>query len=69
MGQKPKKQISNQTEVNRSRNIGVNNDLKIDPFFDVDYRLAGDSVNKHKKIEKANELLAEEEISQINNNS
>jgi hypothetical protein len=50
------------------KSLGVNNDLRVDPLFDTDYRLAGDSVNNHKKIEKANELLAEEEISQSNNN-
>lgn len=69
MEQKPKRKSPSPIEINISEKLGVNNDLKTDPFFDVENRLAGDSVNEHKTIEKANELLAEEEISQINNNS
>lgn len=69
MGQKSNRKSSSPIKTDTSEKLGVNNDLKTDPFFDVDNRLAGDSVNKHKTIEKANELLAEEEISQANNNS
>ncbi|WP_088105211.1 hypothetical protein [Halalkalibacter urbisdiaboli] len=49
--------------------IGLQNEIRSNFPFDTTDRYAGDSVDKHKEMENANEDIAKEEISQINNNS
>ncbi|MCL7749449.1 hypothetical protein [Halalkalibacter alkaliphilus] len=57
------------TEANTSGEMGIRTEVDpAHPEHTID-RYAGDSVNEHKELERANEDLAEEEISQIINNS
>ncbi|WP_226035530.1 hypothetical protein [Aquibacillus saliphilus] len=60
--------FKNKTKENSSEGIGIKTELDSElPYHTVD-QYAGDSVNEHKEIEKANEHFADEEIEQINNN-
>lgn len=55
-------------QANVGGEIGVRTDLDpLHPSATVD-RYAGDSVDEHKELEKANEHFADEELSQQNNN-
>ncbi|MDL4841180.1 hypothetical protein [Aquibacillus rhizosphaerae] len=57
------------TKENENEGISVETDLDPKHMFDTTDRYAGDSVNEHKQMEKANAYIAEEELEQINNNS
>jgi hypothetical protein len=48
--------------------IGMQNELRSNFPFDTTDKYAGDSVDKHKELENANEDLAKEELDQVNNN-
>ncbi|WP_077625216.1 hypothetical protein [Sediminibacillus massiliensis] len=55
--------------LEENEGIGIRTDLDSKhPFNTVD-RFAGDSVNEHKELEKANEHFAAEEIKQVRDNS
>jgi hypothetical protein len=57
------------TEANTEGQLGVRTELDpAHPSNTVD-RFAGDSVEEHKQLEKANEHFADKEISQVFNNS
>lgn len=69
MKKEQNKKVEFPTEANTSGEIGVRTELDpIHPSRTVD-RYAGDSVDEHKELEKANEHFADEEISQVFNNS
>ncbi|ARK30554.1 hypothetical protein [Halalkalibacter krulwichiae] len=57
------------TQATLDGEIGIRTELDSrDPSQTVD-RYAGDSVDQHKELEKANEGLAEAEIKQVSENS
>ncbi|MFC0471479.1 hypothetical protein ACFFHM_13505 [Halalkalibacter kiskunsagensis] len=64
-----KSQFPMPTEANTGGEMGVRTELDPkNPSSTVD-RYAGDSVDQHKELERANEHFADEEISQIIDNS
>jgi len=69
MNQKRKKNFPLPTEANQGGNLSVNQELEFNHPFNAEDAQAGDSVDEHKKLESANEEIAEKEISQVYNNS
>jgi len=69
MTPKRKKKFNLPTEANQGDEISVTNSLEFNHPFQTEDELAGDSVDEHKKLESANEVIAEKEISQVYNNS
>ncbi|KHF38889.1 hypothetical protein [Halalkalibacter okhensis] len=64
-----KHQFNMPTEANTRGEYGIRTEVNsAHPEHTID-RYAGDSVNEHKELERANEDIAEDEISQIINNS
>ncbi|MUK89270.1 hypothetical protein GMD78_12890 [Ornithinibacillus sp. L9] len=57
------------TQANRQGNISMHSGIKENYPFDSMNKITGDSVKEHKKLEAANEVIAEKEISQTFNNS
>ncbi|MFA1821054.1 hypothetical protein ACDX78_12885 [Virgibacillus oceani] len=68
MAQKPKKKFELPTEANQDGELGVTNGLKFNHPFQAEDAPSGSSVDEHKKLESANEEIAEKEISQVYNN-
>ncbi|MEC5423115.1 hypothetical protein QGM71_06325 [Virgibacillus sp. C22-A2] len=64
-----KKQDENKLNFRKDEGISVHNGLRGNPPLKKQNNYAGDSVNKHKELEAANEVIAEKEISQVYNNS
>ncbi|WP_188456749.1 hypothetical protein [Virgibacillus oceani] len=65
----PKKKFPIPTKANTDGEIGIHNGLNANHPFQSEDNFAGDSVDEHKKLESANEELAEKEIAQAFNNS
>lgn len=69
MNQKQKKSFPLPTKGNQGGRISVTHGLEFNHPFQEEDAQAGDSVDEHKKLESANEEIAEKEISQqLNNN-
>lgn len=69
MKKQRKKTFTFPTEANMDGEIGVTTGLDANRPFKAEDNFSGDSVDKHKEMEAANETIAEDELSQINNNS
>lgn len=70
MAQKRKKTFPLPTEANQGGKLSVTDGLEFNHPFQTEDAQAGGSVDEHKKLEAANEEIAEKEIAQqINNNS
>lgn len=69
MEKQPKKKFPLPTEANQDGALGVQDAVKANHPFHAEDNAAGDSVDQHKKLESANEVIAEKEISQVYNNS
>jgi len=69
MTKKQKKNFPLPTEANQGGKLSVNHGLEFNHPFQAEDAQAGDSVDEHKKLESANEEIAEKEISQVYNNS
>ncbi|MBM7553551.1 hypothetical protein [Thalassobacillus pellis] len=69
MNKKTKKKFEFPTETNTHSSIGVQAGLRSDQPLDAEDSLEGESVDKHEKLEAANEEIAAKEISQVYNNS
>ncbi|MFD1037737.1 hypothetical protein ACFQ3N_04845 [Virgibacillus byunsanensis] len=67
MKDEKKKEVS--TGADTDEEISVHNGLRSNPPLKKENNYAGDSVDGHKKLEAANEIFAEKEISQTFNNS
>ncbi|WP_164670758.1 hypothetical protein [Virgibacillus doumboii] len=61
--------LPTQANANSDGEFRVHDGLDANHPFEVEDNYAGDSVDKHKELEDANETIAKKEISQINNNS
>ncbi|HLR68638.1 hypothetical protein [Virgibacillus alimentarius] len=57
------------TKANEEEQINVHNELKANKPLPMQNKFAGDSVDEHKRLEAANEIIAKKEISQTYNNS
>jgi hypothetical protein len=69
LANKPKRTFDMPTEANTGGELGIRTEVDPhNPSNTID-RYAGDSVNEHKDLERANEDIAEEEIKQINENT
>ncbi|WP_099156739.1 hypothetical protein [Virgibacillus ndiopensis] len=69
MKYQPKKKFPIPTQSNIDGEINVHNGVNTNHPFQSEDNFAGDSVDEHKKLESANEVIAEKEISQVFNNS
>lgn len=70
MSKNPKKKFPFPTEANQDGKWRVTGGLEFNHPFQAEDAQAGTSVDEHKKLESANEEIAEKEIGQqINNNS
>lgn len=69
MQEKPKKKFDMPTAANTDGEISIRNGLRSNQPLEKDERFQGDSVDEHNKLESANEIIAEKEISQTYNNS
>ncbi|MEN1968041.1 hypothetical protein WMZ97_08190 [Lentibacillus sp. N15] len=68
MKENQKKKFPFPTEANTNGEIGVKSGLHTNNPLNAENNVAGDSVDEHKELEAANEVIAEKEISQVNNN-
>ncbi|MFD2043340.1 hypothetical protein ACFSTA_02960 [Ornithinibacillus salinisoli] len=64
-----KAQFEMPTQANQDGEISMRGGLKENYPLDSMNKMTGDSVAEHKKLEAANEVIAEKEIGQTYNNS
>ncbi|GGB52346.1 hypothetical protein F3157_14715 [Virgibacillus dakarensis] len=64
-----KKKFPIPTKANTDGKISVSSGLGTNNPLNEEDNFAGDSVDEHKELEAANEVIAEKIISQVNNNS
>ncbi|WP_100012401.1 hypothetical protein [Lentibacillus sediminis] len=69
MQNQPKKKSPLPMEANQNGTLGVQDEVKANHPFHAEDNTAGNSVDQHKKLESANEVIAKKEISQVYNNS
>ncbi|WP_010529169.1 hypothetical protein [Lentibacillus jeotgali] len=69
MKKQNKKTFKQRTQANMDGELSVQSGLEANHPFKEEDNYAGDSVDEHKELEAANEVLAEKEIEQINKNS
>ncbi|WP_174613001.1 hypothetical protein [Virgibacillus ihumii] len=69
MKKQEKKKFNMPTQANMDGEYNIRNGLDAKKPYNEDDDAAGDSVDEHKELEAANEIIAEKVISQINNNS
>ncbi|MDT8861190.1 hypothetical protein N0O92_13190 [Alkalihalobacillus sp. MEB130] len=68
MGENKKKEFEMPSKTYARGEIGIRTEVDpAHPDYNID-QYAGDSVNEHKELERANEDIAEKEIGQINEN-
>ncbi|MFD1360957.1 hypothetical protein [Lentibacillus salinarum] len=69
MTKQGKKTFKKRTQANMNGELSVTDGLDANHPFKEEDNYAGDSVDEHKELEAANQVMAEKEIEQINHNS
>ncbi|SFB07428.1 hypothetical protein SAMN04488072_106207 [Lentibacillus halodurans] len=69
MGKQEKKTFKMRTQANMDGELNVQDGLEPNNPLKEEDNDAGDSVDKHKELESANQVIAEKEIEQVNHNS
>ncbi|TRM11233.1 hypothetical protein FH966_05640 [Lentibacillus cibarius] len=69
MKKQHKKKFDQPTQANMDGELSISDGLDANHPFKEEDNPAGDSVDEHKELEAANELMAKKQLSQINNNS
>lgn len=69
MKKQSKKTFKRRTQANIDGELSVQDGLDANHPLKKEDNYAGDSVDEHKELEAANEVMAEKEIEQINHNS
>ncbi|SET81859.1 hypothetical protein SAMN05216389_13225 [Oceanobacillus limi] len=67
--QSKKESFTMPTQANQDGEFQVHGGIKENYPLDSMNKMTGESVNEHKELEAANEVIAEKEISQTYNNS
>ncbi|QKY71028.1 hypothetical protein [Lentibacillus sp. CBA3610] len=68
MKKQGKKTFKKRTQANQDGELSVTDGLNTQHPLKKEDDDTGDSVDEHKKLEAANEVMAEEEIEQLNRN-